>query len=329
LPPFGYKTRVEAGNKNSVPRTGVANYINEGKSRKDAFMARAKEDAAFSTVPKKLPQVATKIGSDHFPNLGRSEVVRRMMDIIGDRHCKYIYFDVGSNTGIQVRKYYESWRYPKAKLSKHLFDSVADSEVRREESCVFGFELNPKHEGRLKQIEDCYDEIMGWDTVFFQMGASVVSGETVSIYSNPKSTKNDWGANMAMQKKPRDWTEIGGIETVDISEFVLAVVEKFKPLLTIMKLDVEGSEFPIMEKMLENNILCSNVISYVNIEWHWAMDSRFLRKYPGKHKSFVEALRKQQNCKSKPTVLGDWDDESYGMSNFDFPLDCREREGKG
>jgi hypothetical protein len=100
--------------------------------------------------------------------------------------CRYIYFDVGSNIGIQVRKLFQPELYPKAKIVRH-FDAVFGSpEFRKQKDsgiCVFGFEANPKHTPRLKALEKCYNT-MGWRVHFFAPGAVGSSDGNISFFSD-------------------------------------------------------------------------------------------------------------------------------------------------
>merc|ERR1719223_2219817 len=80
--------------------------------------------------------------------------------------CRHIFLDVGSNRGVQVRKFFEPHKYPKAKLPKE-FDAAFGAPPLRtapaESSglCVLGLEPNPEHMERLKAIESAY-EGRGW-----------------------------------------------------------------------------------------------------------------------------------------------------------------------
>jgi hypothetical protein len=86
--------------------------------------------------------------------------------------CRYIYFDVGSNIGVQVRKLFQPELYPGAKILPHFEQYFGSPEFRRRNDsgvCAIGFEANPSHAKRLKGLEKCYQE-MGWRVHFFAPG---------------------------------------------------------------------------------------------------------------------------------------------------------------
>ena len=80
------------------------------------------------------------------------------LDILGDDvrnnildGCRYVYLDVGTNVGIQIRKLFEPDLYPNASIHK-VFDQYFGNINKRtsEGICAVGFEPNPSHTSILK-----------------------------------------------------------------------------------------------------------------------------------------------------------------------------------
>jgi hypothetical protein len=100
--------------------------------------------------------------------------------------CRYVYFDVGSNIGVQVRKLFEPERYPNALILQHFNRNFGSPDYRRSKDsgvCAFGFEANPSHAERLKKLEKCYQK-MGWRVHFFAPGAVGTENGNVTFYSD-------------------------------------------------------------------------------------------------------------------------------------------------
>jgi hypothetical protein len=105
--------------------------------------------------------------------------------------CRYIYFDVGSNIGVQVRKLFQPELYPGAKILPHFEQYFGSPEFRRRNDsgvCAIGFEANPSHSKRLKRLEKCYQE-MGWRVHFFAPGVPTKIATSNAI-ANIVSTVN-------------------------------------------------------------------------------------------------------------------------------------------
>ena len=80
------------------------------------------------------------------------------LDILGDDvrnnildGCKYVYLDVGTNVGIQIRKLFEPDLYPNASIHQVFDRYFGNIEKRtRDGICAVGFEPNPSHTTILK-----------------------------------------------------------------------------------------------------------------------------------------------------------------------------------
>ena len=63
--------------------------------------------------------------------------------------CYYVYLDVGSNVGVQVRKLFEPYLYPNAKFLDVFNEEFGPFEERKKHVCAVGFEPNPHHTNKL------------------------------------------------------------------------------------------------------------------------------------------------------------------------------------
>ena len=60
--------------------------------------------------------------------------------------CRFVYLDVGTNIGVQIRKLFEPELYPNAKIHKIFEQYFGDKKQRiRSGVCAVGFEPNPNH----------------------------------------------------------------------------------------------------------------------------------------------------------------------------------------
>jgi hypothetical protein len=263
--------------------------------------------------------------------------------------CENVYFDVGSNVGVQIRKLFEPELYPDAPILDHFDTVFGPIEKRRKDEtlCAFGFEANPRHGPRLKEIEACY-KARGFRVHFFHPRVvSEQKGATLTFYSDPEASEGhgetDWGAGtdpayiLEMGHTPKE-TKVHSIDLVAVlNGFDKATGSKKKHVF--MKMDIEGSEFGVLPDMLKSKKLCKDKIDTAIFEWHWraivpecaeyfyshwwpaflfACDFRtsyLMAKY-----SMLWKYRWQSGCPGGPTELLDLDDESYVMDGK--PLVC-------
>ena len=221
--------------------------------------------------------------------------------------CRFAYLDLGSNMGVQIRKLYEPWLYPKAKLLPYydrLFGKITKG-YRREDVCAFGFEANPKHIPRLKYIESAYRK-KGLNVTFYHNAVSNRSNDKVTIYSETNFDV-DGGAGITNVKidKAKGMSKFD-IETIDIAKFIQDKLLPLNLVKVLMKMDIEGSEFIVLPHLLKNNLLCKTAITEMVIEMHpWAMKSVHSTLTLGEFKKKLAS----QTC--EPTVILGVDDETY------------------
>ena len=224
-----------------------------------------------------------------------------------NQDCQFVYLDLGSNKGVQIRKLYEPWLYPGAAIIPFfdkLFGHITKSS-RRGNVCSFGFEANPRHMGRLKHIEQSYRR-KGLNVTFYNNAVSNRTGEIVTIYSDT-NFDIDWGAGIldtAIDNKI-NMTEYK-VLTIDIVHFIRSQIVPLKPKAVFMKIDIEGSEFIVLPHLLQTLTLCKDIITSFVIEMHeWA------KKSMGSTLTFDElrTMIRKQGC--VPSEIVKVDDESF------------------
>eukprot|EP01084_Bolivina_argentea_P098511 177040_1 len=248
---------------------------------------------------------------------------------ITEWNCSNVYVDLGSNIEVQIRKVFEpekylpninfipNWRNSLATTIK-LFDEIlGDIYTRRISTCVFGFEANPIHKNRLKQIEKCYQS-KGWKTKFnVPKVVFDINNKTIPIYVNNQSRNEDWGASIVLNDH-LEATNTVNVSTIDIGLWLQNLILLYEPKHILIKMDIEGAEFKVLPRMLELGILCKKYIDIIMFEAHpWAqhlMGSNFTTR------QLLEQIKLQTQC--EPTNIIFVDDETYLHDQQSLPRDC-------
>ena len=190
----------------------------------------------------------------------------------------HIYFDIGANIGVHVRKLFEPEKYPNSPYVPIFDDVFGDVEFRRRHTCAIGFELNPVHSEHLTNLQHCYNS-KGWRTHFFvprAVGNSDVHIHHMFPQNDPRH--KDWTANV----RETTGNSQGGIpiRSLDLPRFIEAHVcsRKIPELSNATKkpwiqakIDIEGSEYSLLPGMLLHRNFCC--INGITIEYH----ERFLQ----------------------------------------------------
>lgn len=234
--------------------------------------------------------------------------------------CSSIYLDVGSNKGVQIRKLFEPELYPDAEVLP-VFDKAFGVPTERckptAESgiCVLGLEPNPLHRERLKKLEAAYQKY-GWRVHFYFMAASSHDGQA-TFSGNGKH--QDLAAHLNLWEW-KDWEDVP-IQAVDLASFIRSLPAGS---VKLMKMDIEGEEFDVVDRMAEMKTLCKDVVQQAYVEVHnvtsitpWANMARWKGREPTADglASFIH----DQPCEHGTLELLPMDDESYLQDvNDDF-----------
>ncbi|XP_052791353.1 uncharacterized protein LOC128225429 [Mya arenaria] len=231
--------------------------------------------------------------------------VQTSFSYVPQEECRYVYLDLGSNKGVQIRKLFEPALYPGAKVLPYFDKIFGNVEQRRKYACAFGFEANPRHFTRLKYIEDAYKR-KGLRVTFYNNAVSNEQNRNVTIYSETNFDL-DWGAGILdVAIKDKESMTRYEIPTVDIVQFINKEIKPLNPKAVFVKMDIEGSEYTVLPHMVKNKVLCKNVLTSMVVEMHkWAKEQM-------KSELDLKTLRqtmKQQIC--APTEIVPVDDETY------------------
>lgn len=248
--------------------------------------------------------------------------------------CRQIFLDVGSNKGVQVRKFFEPQKYPKALLLKQ-FDAAFGAPLLRtapaENSglCVLGIEPNPEHTERLAAIEAAYTS-RGWHVHFYPFAAWNAEGHMGFNKTNVRGNKEDGlatGAHLGFDKREIEAVDAGGsiddylVRTIDLADFVSTLPTG---AVSLMKMDIEGAEYETLTSMLKAGLLCGNHIHKAFIECHawgkvneWARGSLEPLPAPMHPRSFqaiqvrLRRLNASGVCGGPVMAISELDDESF------------------
>ena len=169
--------------------------------------------------------------------------------------CRHVFLDIGANRGVSVRKLFEPHAYPidnydwdHAGLPRWLccrnhsapnghifyaplFDELFGDKVQRSRDnfkglCAFGFEMNPQHSRRLKEIENCYAS-RGWRVKFFtETAASDVNGNTTMRLAQGQDSEHNWGASIVPKLFERNSPWQTTVATIDLASWLIEHVHK-------------------------------------------------------------------------------------------------------
>lgn len=198
--------------------------------------------------------------------------------------CTRIFIDLGSNLGVQVRKFFEPELFNR-NISKvlRIFDEFFGSERKNQrDNCVFAFEPNPKHTSRLLEMESAYQS-MGYRFVFFPIAVSTENASVTLL--RPANNQIDAGATLIKNdidlkdKKLQHVTRKSGTTvrtvTVDFVQFLKHHVleRQLLPGTTpdesrvLIKMDIEGEEYNLLPALISSGLLCQ-AVDQLLIEWH-------------------------------------------------------------
>jgi FkbM family methyltransferase len=221
--------------------------------------------------------------------------------------CKLIYLDLGSNIGVQIRKFYEPEKYPKATVLPLFAQHFGKPAARRDPKsgvCVLGLEPNPEHYARLAQVEAAYLK-RGWHVHFYRMAAWSKNGQMVFKGAGEEPSHKDWGARLEMHAARYEVE----VPTVDIAAFVRSLPANS---VKLMKMDIEGAEYECISHMIWTSTLCASVINSTFVEAHaWGNVGNWAPQYERSFDSIAEAVRHETKCTGPVTKVINLDDESY------------------
>ena len=234
----------------------------------------------------------------------------KMKNLLENGHCKRVYFDLGSNVGVQIRKLYQPLHFRGAKVLP-IFSKYFGHE--RKDICAFGFEPNSIHSATLENLEERYTAA-GYPVVMFTRTAISNSSGIMKFYREPlpDPKKHEYGSSLF--KSQDNMIE----ETAYVADFAQLLRDTFlkhpdAERRIVAKMDIEGAEYDVLPSLLADNLIC--LFDVVMMEYH--PGKGFSREFPLAYKN---KLQRMAGC---ATVMVQLDDETYneGGGGVAFPSD--------
>lgn len=201
--------------------------------------------------------------------------------------CQHVFLDVGANRGVHVRTLFEPTKFKqnvqsywgtaahKSDAYKQLSQMIAGGigvHLSKTRVCAFGFEANPSFTERLHALQNSYNKL-GGRVKFFAPVAISDKEEKINFWRE----RFGWQLSGQTQKD----SPIPGafikheVEGIDLAKWLEDNIVGRKlqgqsdPNSVVMKLDIEGSEYKVLRRLLEKGLLCKEKgISAITLEFH-------------------------------------------------------------
>jgi hypothetical protein len=262
--------------------------------------------------------------------------------LIAQFGCKSgIFYDVGSNVGLQIRKLYEPELYHNNRAEPTFLEYFGPAP--RCSVCTIALEPNPRHIGRLTRLAANY-QAAGIGVLFLPLAASDVDGH-MDFYVDVtpgKQNSIDLGASASPLKAIHQLAQYGEpsnatrVRTADLSRLImhthreLARRKASAPFKVVMKLDTEFLEFRILPHLTWTLALCV-AIDAVMVDWSNLAVLQSSRRQPAftqpavrladaMRAAFAEAYAAPHRGRKCRAALLDVDDETYMTGGHKFPM---------
>jgi len=272
---------------------------------------------------------------------GSSSISKRAPKL-GDG-CYHIFLDVGANIGVHTRFLFEPKLYPRAEKAHAIFDKEFGKERSNLDFCSFGFEPNPIHVERHRQLEAAYKS-MGWRYHFVHAAASDDSGNMTFYHSGADEKQHEWGFTENTRYFDRESNkDNAGRRAEHVPMIRLAtwirdnILDRELPAVygnyesgpkVVMKFDIESSEFKVLPDLWFTGIMCE-AVDFAFGETHgWLIDYEGHAEtgHGGLHLKEREsqpvirdAFKLFNGFKHCKTTIREMDDESYLHDDMPVP----------
>lgn len=170
-----------------------------------------------------------------------------------------VYIDLGCNNGQSVVSFLEDQKDPS-------------------EWDVFAFDPLRKFNAKWREIEDRYENVRFMPTAAWNHNGTVEFTERV----------RDMGSSMNPDKQDYGDGAVYRVPCFDFSEFL----RQFTGRHVIVKMDVEGAEFEIMDNLLKDGTIA--ILSKLYIEWHDLKMGKRSEEYTKKRQSIEKRVKQTQ-----------------------------------
>ena len=171
---------------------------------------------------------------------------------------KKVFIDLGCHDGDSIKEFCK-WLVP-------LHEKGQEVEI-------YGVDPNPKFPELWKRVD------LPIKVTWINAAAWVSRG---SIKFLLDETDKAFGSTLLKEKSISDPKTIM-VDTFDFSEFL----KQFKDDSVVVKMDIEGAEFAILERLLNEGTI--NIIEMLYLEWH---DRKMEPKFRSKRYELIELMKK-------------------------------------
>lgn len=221
-------------------------------------------------------------------------VLREIEYFLGN--CSEIFIDMGSNRGASVRKLYDVEFCRSAPLQT-VFQKTFHN---RRSVCTLAFEPNAVHHEILTKIKGHFTQ-KGHHVHVVHAG---VSNETKNqqFFTNPEHEVQD-GASIFLQSRFKNpASNKARIQLVSFSE-VLRTVFSVSRSKVLIKMDIEGAEFDVLETAFFHDAICF-LPADIYVEFHPRIFPRS-EKVAGMDTFFKSIEKSVRNCRMNIFLLDD------------------------
>lgn len=242
--------------------------------------------------------------------------------------CLHVYLDMGTNTGVQIRKLFEAHKFPAAWVLP-IFDKYFGPVEERDSStvCAVGFEPNPDHEPNLNFLSSLYNAC-GWRTIIHTQTGVASKNMDTQFARIDYARGSYWGFGVAgrLVDKGVPLNDTTEVKAVRIAEYINKIVAtrsipenaNGKYAAVVMKLDVEGRELELLADLVMSGAL--EHLDNVHVDWSTdeysppSEDIEKMRQAIG----FITKIAKEKNL-THIADIEETDDESFASFTGDFP----------
>ena len=151
------------------------------------------------------------------------------------RDCKYVYVDLGSSIGLQIKKLYQPSLCPQAPVQQ-VFSRHFPAERRG--VCTLAVEPNPEHTDILRSLRDLY-VASGSHVQILEAAAAVEEGSAAFYFNSHRaqgSVHHHWGGSLEEMDKSGMSAHVA---TIDIASLLRSALTNNATV--VMKVDIEQS----------------------------------------------------------------------------------------
>lgn len=273
--------------------------------------------AMHKTMNHRPPAEALPSSSMSPSSLFEQEFIAGVRGFLQRHRCKKLYLDMGTNIGVQIRKLYEPQCYPNARALAQFNRSFGTEVGNHADVCAIGFEPNPHHTYRLKDVEGYLAIKKGFPVrIFTEMAIGARNGMASFMFDN-WIKKHEWSSRIIMnsdsQQEKRTITQ--QVQMIDYATLLEAVS---KVTIVLAKMDIEGSEYQAIASAVAQGVFCR--AGTVMMEQH----PHFASPQERPPDSFIESINflARQMGKNCTTQFISMDDETYMHDNMrQCPID--------